>query len=228
MTALLAFFIVLNSMAEEQTGANLYSGTGSFNSALKSGGLPGAFQGDHSRLMRQENAIAPMYMVPDPEENEAGSSSGPDKTDDGGRIIDWEEEQFSRFLEELRRVSPPRRQSRIEGEVSLDIMAPLSEEKPLMVPELKKALFEVRSMLSQPDRTMQITVWATTPSQSAWTRAVEQAQKIRAEAIRMLKLDGPQQLRITAVGQTWISSKVKRPSVSLVLRKQATPTLNPR
>ena len=30
MTALLAFFIVLNSLATEQTGANLYSGTGSF------------------------------------------------------------------------------------------------------------------------------------------------------------------------------------------------------
>ncbi|MCP4857370.1 MAG: hypothetical protein GY903_23045, partial [Fuerstiella sp.] len=30
MTALLAFFIILNTLAEEQTGANLHAGTGSF------------------------------------------------------------------------------------------------------------------------------------------------------------------------------------------------------
>ena len=39
MTALLAFFIVLNSLAEDQTGANLHSGTGSFAVAISGYGV---------------------------------------------------------------------------------------------------------------------------------------------------------------------------------------------
>jgi flagellar motor protein MotB len=34
MTAQLAFFIVLNSLAQDQTGANLHAGTGSFVRSL--------------------------------------------------------------------------------------------------------------------------------------------------------------------------------------------------
>ena len=45
MTTLLAFFIVLNSLAAEQTGANLHSGTGSFIQTTRSMGLAGTFKG---------------------------------------------------------------------------------------------------------------------------------------------------------------------------------------
>ncbi|MEZ6064742.1 MAG: flagellar motor protein MotB [Planctomycetaceae bacterium] len=48
MTALLAFFIVLNSLAEEQTGAKLHRGTGSFVQALNNMGMPGFFTGEVS------------------------------------------------------------------------------------------------------------------------------------------------------------------------------------
>ena len=51
MTALLAFFIVLNSFAKDQTGANMHSGTGSFVNAMSTSGLPGHYPGDRSDLV---------------------------------------------------------------------------------------------------------------------------------------------------------------------------------
>ncbi len=218
MTALLAFFIVLNSMAEEQTGANLYSGTGSFNAALNSNGLPGVFSEDRSKNAIQHNDVAPMYMVGDPDE-EIGHGVGPDETDDNGRIIDREEEQFSRFLEEVKRVSTLEREPGIEAEISLDVMGVLPQESPHMSPELEATLAQVRPIFRKPDRVIEITVWATTPSQSAWTRAVKQAQAIRREAIQYLKLNPSQEYRVTASGRTWISSKLKRPSVTVCMRR---------
>lgn len=219
MTALLAFFIVLNSLAKEQTGADLYSGTGSFSAALNTHGLPGLFSGDHSRHVMQQNDVAPMHMVGASPDDEIGPGVGPDETDDGGRIIDREAEQFSRFLEEVRRVSSLKKQPGIQAEVSLDVLGKLPQEAPLMPPALETTLAQVRPVFSKPDRVIEITVWATTPSQSAWTRAVEQAQAIRKEAIEYLKLNDEQQQRITAVGRTWISSEVKRPAVSVCLRR---------
>lgn len=43
MTTLLAFFIILCSMADDQSGANLYSGTGSFVNAFDGAGGAGKF-----------------------------------------------------------------------------------------------------------------------------------------------------------------------------------------
>ncbi len=42
-TILLAMFIVLSTLGKDQSGVNLYNGTGSFRKALDSFGLPGAF-----------------------------------------------------------------------------------------------------------------------------------------------------------------------------------------
>ena len=59
MTTLLAFFLVLCSMAENQTGMNLYVGTGSFISSLESGGLSGVFPGDKSSRAIWHSATSP-------------------------------------------------------------------------------------------------------------------------------------------------------------------------
>ena len=40
-TILLAMFIVLSTFSKDQTGISLYHGTGSFQKAMKSFGLPG-------------------------------------------------------------------------------------------------------------------------------------------------------------------------------------------
>jgi flagellar motor protein MotB len=219
MTALLAFFIVLNSMADDQTGANLYSGTGSFNAALNTHGLPGAFSDNRSSKLVQQNAVAPMYMVGDPEQEDFGNGVGPDDTDDGGRIINREEEQFSRFLSEIQRVSTLKKEPEIVAEFSLDVFGALPTDGSLMSPELKATLAQVRSAFNSKNYAMEITVWATTPSQSAWSRAAKQASEIRSEAIPYLQVDSVKQQRVSAVGRTWISSKLKRPAVSICLRR---------
>jgi hypothetical protein len=224
MTALLAFFIVLNSMAEDQTGANLYSGTGSFNAALSTHGMPGSFPNNRSSKVVQQNAVAPKYIVGDPEQEDFGNGTGPDETDDGGRIINREEDQFSRFLSELQRVSTLKKEPEVVGEFSLDVFSAIPAEGSLMTPELKATLGQVRSSFSSKNYAMEITVWATTPSQTAWTRAARQASEIRSEAIKYLKADPVKQQRITAVGRTWIESKLKRPSVSICLRRLESPT----
>jgi hypothetical protein len=221
MTALLAFFIVLNSMAEEQTGADLYSGTGSFNSALSSHGVSGAFSNSRSSKSFQQNSVAPLYMVGDPEQQDFGNGVGPDDTDDAGRIIDREEEQFSRFLSEIQRVSSTKREPDIAAEVSFDVLGKIPSEGRLMSPELEETLKQVRTVFRSKEYAVEITVWATTPSQSAWTRAVNQATEIRNETITFLKLEPGKEQRITATGRTWISSELKRPAVSITLRRIA-------
>ena len=69
MTALLAFFIVLNSFAKDQTGANMHSGTGSFVNAVSSIGLPGVSPGNRSHLVVEKKAAAPIYAVSDPDKD---------------------------------------------------------------------------------------------------------------------------------------------------------------
>jgi hypothetical protein len=219
MTALLAFFIVLNSMAAEQTGANLHAGTGSFNRALNSHGLPGLFPNDRSKRAVQFNDVAPTYMVDDPEVDDFGGGSGPDETDDNQRVLDRAEEQFSRFLEQSRRMALLKREAGIRAEVSFDVMTPIASDDNLLSDELQKTLSQLRTISRKPDRVIEITVWATTPSQSAWTRAAKQAEQIRQEAIRYLNIETSQRNRITANGRTWISSTLKRPSVTITLRQ---------
>ena len=63
MTALLAFFIVLNSLAEEQSGANLHAGTGSFMKTVDKFGLAGKVNSDLSAQAFQQDAIAPKYST---------------------------------------------------------------------------------------------------------------------------------------------------------------------
>lgn len=220
MTALLAFFIVLNSLAEEQTGANLHSGTGSFIRTLNSFGLSGIIDGKQSRLSFQMNARSPLYFVPDPEEREPENDpTGPDDDSDESRVIDRESEQFQRFLDEIKRLTPPKKERDVDGEVSFDILGKLPQKGSPMTRDVKNAVANIGAMLRKTDYSMQITVWATTPSQTAWTRAVRQAADLRTESIQLLRLTPEQQARVTASGRTWISSDVERPAVSITLRR---------
>jgi len=118
MTALLAFFIVLNSLAEEQSGANLYVGTGSFVRALETFGLPGMFPGELSAQPFQMEQTSPQYLAPSEDQSEAEPNpTGPDDVDSQQRVIDYEEESFHRFLNELDRLHPAEGEPPVLGEV---------------------------------------------------------------------------------------------------------------
>jgi len=220
MTALLAFFIVLNSLAKDQTGANLHTGTGSFVQVLNSFGLDGVFDKERSRLAFQLEAPSPMYMAPNDENREREwKSTGPDKEDSGTRVVDWEEASFHRFLNELERLHDGQTMPEIEGEVAFDRAEPLPKEGPLLDTGMKQMLQEFAPLIRRPNYTVEIVVWATTPAATAWTRAAQQASQLRSEAAEFLRLRPEDQDRFTAVGQPWISRDLERPSVSIRLRK---------
>ena len=224
MTALLAFFIVLNSLAEEQTGAALHSGTGSFVKALESHGVPGMYESGRSKQTFQGEDSSPLYMISDPEQRPPDSNgTGPDDENDTERIVDRQRDDFHRFLQEIRRLNQLEAQPGIEGEVTFDILGKLPGEGSPMTPTVKETLNGIGPMLRQADYAIEITVWATTPSQTAWTRAVQQSEALLKETVRYLRLTPEQQKRVTAVGRTWISSDIKRPAASVTLRRLQLP-----
>jgi len=222
MTALLAFFIILNTLAEEQTGANLHAGTGSFMDTVDKFGLAGKVSSDLSALAFQQQEVSPKYIVPDPENRtpELGAN-GPDDDADNIRIVDRTKDQYHRFLQQLRQVNNLQEDRDVKGEVTFDVLAPFPPQGSgtSINDELKAALAGVGPMLRRDDYTIEITVWTTTPSQSAWSRALAQSQQIHKEAIVLLRVAPNQERRITAVAQPWISKTVKRPTVSVTLRR---------
>lgn len=221
MTALLAFFIVLNSLAEEQTGANLYEGTGSFVRALESFGLPGLFSGNRSDQAFQFQQSSPHYLAPSEVESPETESnpSGPDPVDVQDRVLDYEQESFERFLHELDRLHETTPQRPVAGEVNFDRINPLPSAGPLLDDALQELLIPIVPLLRNPNYQVEIVVWSTTPRPSAWTRAAESAERIRQEAVALWRIPSRQATQLTAVGQPWISSTAKRPSVSVVVRR---------
>lgn len=222
MTALLAFFIVLNSLAEEQTGANLHAGTGSFMKSVDKFGLAGKVNSNLSAQAFQQNAISPKYIVPSEDDQPAErGSKGPDEVDDQQRIIDRTKDDYQRFLQDLRQVNNLKQERTVEGEVSFDVLQPLTMQSDgsILNAELRAALSGVAPMLRRNDYAVEITVWTPNPSETAWSRTLKTAQRIHREANQFLRLSPNQLNRVTAIAQPWISSDVKRPVVSVTVRR---------
>ena len=220
MTALLAFFIVLNSLASEQTGANLHSGTGSFVRAFSSsGGIGNAGNKTASNAIDLKES-APKYIVngPDEKQDHNQKSTGPDDVDDRQRIIDRQEDDFQRFLQEAKRLHSVKPIADVSGEVAFDVLNRLPPEAPYMTEGLRQIILNAAPTLRRPGYSMRLTVWASMPSKTAWLKAVTIATALRGEVNVLLK-DAGVSTPIEAVGQAWISSTEKRPSVSVVVQK---------
>lgn len=219
MTALLAFFIVLNSLAEEQTGANLHAGTGSFVQTLKTFGVPGIFRTKMSSQIFQLPYPSPVYVVPGESEEDATlESTGPDDVEDKQRIIDWEQEDFERFLHEMGRWNPLREERTVDGEVAFDLFTYLGSGDKVAPEDVFVAARQLAPLLRQDDYELEVTVWATAPTGSAWSRAIGQAATIRQELSEYLGLEG-KATQIAATARPWLSSTARRPTVSLIVRR---------
>ena len=219
MTALLAFFIVLNSLAEEQTGANLHAGTGSFVTALNSFGVPGIFPSKLSSQVFQLPSAGPVYEVPsDSEDDVSAKSTGPDDVEDQLRIIDWEQEDFQRFLHEIGRWNELNPEPTVDGEVAFDLFSFLGTGDKVAPKELFTAARQLAPLLRKDGYELEITVWSTTPSESAWRRAIEQSAAIRKEVTAYLRL-GDRGSKISATAKPWDSPTARRPTVSLIARR---------
>jgi len=217
MTALLAFFIVLNSLAREQTGADLHTGTGSFMSALKSAGLQGILSERKSELVTQLSATAPQYQVAsDLEQSHDRHSTGPDDVDSKRRSLDREREEFEVFMRDVDSAFPVAALPTAQGEVAFDVFERLGRKPPYLPAAAERLLPQVLPLLSNETYRVRVVVWATTPSPSAWRRAVTQASAVVNELKARLPAD--QHARLQAVGQPWTSSTEKRPSMSFLVR----------
>ncbi len=225
MTALLAFFIVLNSMAEEQSGANLHAGTGSFITTTTAFGLPGAFSDGRSKNPFQLAAAAPTFVVSDPTgETEPGNGVGPDDEHDQQRIIDRQKEDFHRFLNMIddsaiaRLTAAPA----IEGEFYVDILGSLPHEGRIMNDEIEAAVKGVSKTRRQPAHEVELTVWCTTPAPDSWKRAIRQARQVRQETIELLRLSPEGQKKLTAVARVWPWKSMKPSTDDLTEAERAT------
>ena len=231
MTALLAFFIVLNSFAKDQTGANMHSGTGSFVNAISSIGLPGTKPGKRTHLMVQKKAPAPLYAVHAPDENtDAPGRLGPDREPDQMRIIDRQTDEFKRFLAEVARQHEVQEQLPTRGQIVLDSFEKLRKQdqassstadkawQPLQKNAIEVAS-EAISQLARPEFELEIVVWASLPSSTSLKRTMATAAAIEKQIDSSFRLDQFQQSKISFSAKPWLFVDAKRPKVSFILSR---------
>ena len=229
MTALLAFFIVLNSFAKDQTGANMHSGTGSFVNAMSTSGLPGEYPGDRSNLVFQKKAPAPIYAVADPNEDpESRKTLGPDSDPDEKRIIDRQTDNFKRFLSEMNRQHEVHEQLPTRSQVVMDSFENLEKQKgsnpppPLRTNAIQIAS-EAIGQLTRDDFELEIVVWAKMPSRLAMKRAMDTAFAIQKQIDKSFSISPAQRARLSTSAKPWLFTDAKRPRVSFVLSRMDTP-----
>lgn len=220
MTALLAFFIVLNSLAQEQTGANLYTGTGSFSSAIRGLGVPGWFKTKASKSPIPNPHSKPTYYVDD-EGNAIEKGAGPDEDDNGLNVIDRQLEQAQRIVNELEYLFPLSRSEGSQTDVAFDIFEPIDKREGLLNADLRKVLIKCLPLIRKPDYEIELVVWSPTPSQSAWARTAILADEIRKQITSEFNLDSAQSNSIRCVSRTWIHSVEQRPVVSVRVIKRS-------
>jgi len=221
MTALLAFFIVLNSLAKEQTGAKMHAGTGSFKTSTQDTfGLANKIGVKRSKQPFQLESNSPKYVVPDPDGKSEPNPKGPDDNPDDKRIIDRQKEEFHRFLQEVRRLkSEIEREPSVAGEATFDVLSKIPSEGSVINKDLLAALKRVAPMLRRGGHEVEIIVWSTMPSEGAWTRGFGQAKQIREETVALLGLPPNQRKKLTATSRPWFSETLKRPTVTVALRR---------
>ena len=98
-------------------------------------------------------------------------------------------------------------------------MKSLPKDEDIFVEELKEQMLALSPALRRPGYEMQIHVWATTPAPSAWMRAAAQAEELQRRIPEFLQLTGEDTLKIKAIAGPWHTADLKRPSVSLLVRR---------
>ncbi|MEL7497713.1 MAG: flagellar motor protein MotB [Planctomycetota bacterium] len=223
MTALLAFFIVLNSFAKEQTGANMHSGTGSFMNAVSTIGLPGGMMGDRSQVMVDKKAPSPIYAVQGSEER-GRERLGPDDDPDNKRIIDRQTEEFKRFLNNVSKQFDIKEMPPTKTQIVFDSFEKLNRDDALLkFGPLKRNGIRIASeaimKLPRDDFRMEVVVWANMPSKNAMIRATETSVAIKQQILTMFTLTREQRERLVVSAKPWLFSDAARPKLSFVISK---------
>ncbi|MGB7344986.1 MAG: flagellar motor protein MotB [Pirellulaceae bacterium] len=221
MTALLAFFIVLNSLAKEQTGANMYSGTGSFVKAFSNSGMPGGMPGKRSKDMIQQESQKPIYALAenlDKNEDQEGRT-GPDDTDAKDRVLDRDKENFQKFLDEMEKTIGLKTRQPLTNQVVFDSFEPWDLETGQMSRHAMQLLSESISNLRQPDLQIEVIVWANVPSQVGLQNSLKKSVELRGQVEKLFWVKPDDRKRISYRVKPWLFSDAKRPQLSVVMSK---------
>jgi flagellar motor protein MotB len=208
-TILLAMFIVLSTFAKDQTGISLYYGTGSFNAAIASFGVPG--------LMANSSQVISLNAPEPHAAKDRSASSLPEAAAE--RVIDGEVENFQRFLGEIDRHFKTARLPRTAGQTALDFYEKINKKPPYLSDVQREQLAPLLPLLRQNGYRMQVVVWAGTPRDSATSRAADEAADVVEELATGAGLDAAARRRLTAVGQSWYFRDVQRPVMSVVVTR---------
>ncbi|MGI9516978.1 MAG: flagellar motor protein MotB [Pirellulaceae bacterium] len=220
MTAMLAFFIVLNTLAKEQTGANLHAGTGSFITAINSMGLPGLFSGDSSKQVTQMQDASPKYMVNDDQDSDDPSGHGPDDEDNELRVVDRDMENMQRVIVELEQQFQVELTSLETSSVAFDLFDRLGKDENILPASARKVLAQSMGTMSRPGYRMEVNLWSPTPSATALARTTKQAFQVRQAIRREFPVLNRRDDAIRATANLWPHSDDRRPIMSIILIKE--------
>lgn len=219
MTALLAFFIVLNSLAKEQTGANMHAGTSSFSSAFKSMSTPGDSLTNRTDRKLDLSAPAPIYALNNPNsdpENTPGGI-GPDDQDDRERIVDRQNDDFKRFLNELEYQHTMREESPAVNQIVFDSFQILKDTKKVLDDNSLKLASQAIPMLRNSQYRLEIVVWAKTPGPTSLQNALTKTSEIKQQIQSSFVLTPGQKERMQYVAKPWLFADAARPTVSFIV-----------
>jgi hypothetical protein len=216
ITVMWVCFVALTTLAEDQTGSSLQAGVGALNRALSNGGLTDASAEPSAETPSRAFASSPRYVVP--QTTGIGPETGTEEMEPDSDRIDREAQDYQRFLNELERMSAVEKLPAIEGDVSFDCFEQLPEGRAIPT-SLWESADNLRQQFGDTDYEVELTVWAATPSASAWSRAAEQATKLRDAIAQRLQLSDDMLPRFHAVSRPWVYSNLDRPTVSLSVRR---------
>lgn len=218
MTALLAFFIVLNSLAKDQTGANMYAGTGSFVNAFAKSGTPGGNPGNRSSDMIQQTNQAPIYALAENlDKNETDGNVGPDDTDRKDRIINREKEEFQKFLNDIDKAFGVETKKPVVNQVVFDSFESFNRENGKLSEHAIKLASELIPKLRQSGSQLEIVVWATMPSRSEMERKLSRSFVVKANVEELFWIKPSLKSRIRYSVKPWLFTDARRPVISFVM-----------